>query len=383
MSTRPCPACTDRIVDEVAHESAEPTPFAAHGCTTGSPSTADVDTAAIERQQLLEHVSRDLAQLDGVGRAGRGRARRARGAVAACRSPRCRRGRRRRAGGDRARRTGFVARTRAQPRRQCDPVHAAQWPRRHRTRLLVQGTSAARLVVVDTGPGIASDERDRVFDGFTVRPVRRRRQRHRACARAVHRVPSRCPGAPSRRDGTATGCAPKCCFQGLKHHLRLSRQACRRAVDVAGVSHFPADWRSAIVSAMKSLMGHPSWLPRSVQRHLRCPREPCTSIRLNMRRRPRRPPDRWSRLRHRRRRETQRATAPVVPAAALPDFRGLVQTYGPAVVNVSVRGTVKTGCTHGAAARHGREQPVVPLLRACRCSRTAACRCAARARASS
>ena len=30
-------------------------------------------------------------------------------------------------------------------------------------------------------------------------------------------------------------------------------------------------------------------------------------------------------------------------AAALPDFRGLVQTYGPAVVNVSVRGTVKAG----------------------------------------
>jgi serine protease Do len=36
------------------------------------------------------------------------------------------------------------------------------------------------------------------------------------------------------------------------------------------------------------------------------------------------------------------APAPVVPAAALPDFRSLVQTYGPAVVNVSVRGTVKT-----------------------------------------
>jgi serine protease Do len=43
------------------------------------------------------------------------------------------------------------------------------------------------------------------------------------------------------------------------------------------------------------------------------------------------------------------ATAvPVVPAAALPDFRSLVQTYGPAVVNVSVSGTVKTGGSHMA-----------------------------------
>jgi len=36
------------------------------------------------------------------------------------------------------------------------------------------------------------------------------------------------------------------------------------------------------------------------------------------------------------------SAAPVVPAAALPDFRGLVQTYGPAVVNVSGSNFLRT-----------------------------------------
>src|SRR6188768_3891197 len=45
---------------------------------------------------------------------------------------------------------------------------------------------------------------------------------------------------------------------------------------------------------------------------------------------------------------TVAATAPTpVVAGGLPDFRTLVQNYGPAVVNVSVRGIVKTGSHMG------------------------------------
>jgi len=52
------------------------------------------------------------------------------------------------------------------------------------------------------------------------------------------------------------------------------------------------------------------------------------------------------------------AGAPVPVVSGLPDFRQLVQAYGPAVVNVSVRGTVKTGAQMNLPPGMGPDNPL-------------------------
>lgn len=55
----------------------------------------------------------------------------------------------------------------------------------------------------------------------------------------------------------------------------------------------------------------------------------------------------------------QATPAVATPAASgLPDFRGLVQQYGPAVVNVSVRGVVKTGARAGLPPGMDEDNPL-------------------------